>query len=123
MVNTGKDDTEGSIHHQESQEKMATNGKKSSTSNQGGHSHSQQHSSYHIGHHHQRRRRSSASSTSHSQQQFAHGLQEANNQTHPNRCPHRQCGFRFESNGDLNTHLLIGHGTTEGKAVRQIFYF
>jgi hypothetical protein len=118
MANAVKEDMEGSTN-QESQEKMVTNtnDKKASTSNQSGHSNPQQHSSHHFVHHHQRRRRSSASSTSHSQQQFAHGIQEANNQTHPNRCPHRQCGFRFESNIDLNTHLMIGHGTTEGKAV------
>ncbi|KAI1730741.1 translocon-associated protein (TRAP), alpha subunit domain-containing protein [Ditylenchus destructor] len=31
------------------------------------------------------------------------------------RCPHRQCGHRFETIGDANTHMVISHG--DAKAV------
>ncbi|KAL7074503.1 hypothetical protein ACQ4LE_006893 [Meloidogyne hapla] len=58
-----------------------------------------------------KRRLSSASSSS---QNTHHGLFEASRRAFPHRCPHKQCGFRFETIPDLNTHLLIGHQCSEG---------
>jgi hypothetical protein len=76
----------------------------------------------HPPHHHvgiARRRLSSASST-HSHHLHSQGLQEVDDRNtfiHTTRCPHRQCGYRFETISDMNTHLLIGHKTAETKAV------
>lgn len=66
---------------------------------------------------------STANSNTLNRRRFSHSQAqncffEADQCTFPHRCPHRQCGFRFETLPDLNTHLLFGtHNKLEKKEV------
>lgn len=78
-------------------------------------SHFQQTPHHHFLHsslHQHRRRRTSSSASS-----ARGGLQDTDALAHL-RCPHQQCGYRFETINDLNNHLMFGlHGIGDTKAV------